>query len=290
MNKRIAVITASILLLALNASAQLLWKISGNGLTQPSYVFGTHHLIEKEQIKNFDSVLSLCKNADAVVSEMDITDMNTLQTKMMQAGMMTGTTMKDLLSTDDYTLADNEFKTLMGVGLDQLGTMKPMMLNTLYGVMLYMQSNGLTKQPQAVDLIFQKTAKENGKKIIGLETAEQQINILLNSISLPRQAEILMKDIKEKQKGIEDMKLLNAAYLAGDLQKAEAIDKEDDSMTPDEKILLIDKRNNEWMKLLPSLMKSQQCLIAVGFLHLAGDSGLINQLQKAGYEVEAVAL
>ena len=29
---------------ALNSNAQLLWKISGNGLEKPSYIFGTHHL------------------------------------------------------------------------------------------------------------------------------------------------------------------------------------------------------------------------------------------------------
>ena len=30
--------------IALNANAQLLWKISGNGLEKPSYILGTHHL------------------------------------------------------------------------------------------------------------------------------------------------------------------------------------------------------------------------------------------------------
>lgn len=30
--------------LALNANAQLLWKISGNGQEKPSYILGTHHL------------------------------------------------------------------------------------------------------------------------------------------------------------------------------------------------------------------------------------------------------
>jgi len=50
-----------------SAQAQLLWKVSGNGLSKPSYLFGTHHLIEKEQIKDFDKILSLSGQADAVV-------------------------------------------------------------------------------------------------------------------------------------------------------------------------------------------------------------------------------
>ena len=33
-----------LLCITLGAQAQLLWKVSGNGLDRPSYVMGTHHL------------------------------------------------------------------------------------------------------------------------------------------------------------------------------------------------------------------------------------------------------
>ncbi|MDP4202974.1 MAG: TraB/GumN family protein [Bacteroidota bacterium] len=290
MNKKILFSAFIALLITCSANAQLLWKVTGNGLTKPSYLFGTHHLVDKDQIKDIDKIIDLSKQTDAVVGEMIIPDPATVQMKMLQAGMLTGTTMKELLSPEDYQLADAEFQQLMGAGLSQLGTMKPMLLETLYSGLIFMQAYGMTKQPEAIDGILQKTAKESSKKVIGLETLDQQMEIILNSLPLKRQAEILMYDIKNKQKGIDLQLNITDAYKKGDMAKADALDKADDSMTPDEKKILAENRNNNWMTQLPGLMKSQSCFIAVGFLHLVGDKGLVAQLKKAGYTIEAVTL
>ena len=42
MKKTLALVM--LLYITLGAQAQLLWKVSGNGLDHPSYVMGTHHL------------------------------------------------------------------------------------------------------------------------------------------------------------------------------------------------------------------------------------------------------
>jgi len=72
------------------------------------------------------------------------------------------------------------------------------------------------------------------------------------------------------------------------LVKLAEIDKEDDDLTPTERRPLYEGRNNQWIKQLPALMKSQSCFVAVGCMHLIGDSGLITQFRKAGYKVEVV--
>jgi hypothetical protein len=290
MNTKNFFVAFTALFITCSINAQLLWKVSGNGLTQSSYLFGTHHLIDKEQIKDFDKILALSNQTDAVVGEMDMSDPGSLQMKMMQGGMMSGTTIKQLLSPEDYALADNEFNQLMGTGLGQLGMMKPMVLGMMYEEIIYSQAYGLTKQPEAVDMLFQNNAKTNNKKIIGLETVEQQMDALLNSIPPKRQAEIMMKEIKEKQKVIDLFLQETAAYLSGDMTKIEVIDQKDDSMTPEEKKIINDNRNSNWLKQLPDLMKNQSCFIAVGCLHLAGKNGLVAQLKNAGYTVEPVVL
>jgi len=271
-----------------SAQAQLLWKVSGNGLTKPSYLFGTHHLIEKDQVKDFDKILNLASESDAVVGEMDMTDMAAMQAKIMQGAMMQGKNIREMISADDYVLVDTELKQLLGAGLDQLGTFKPMMLQAMYGVMVYLKSQNITKQPEGVDVLFQKKAKENNKPVIGLETIEQQSAILFDSLPLNRQAEILVKSVKEKQKGIELLKRLNEFYIAGDLKKLSELDKEDDDMTPAEKKQLYDNRNIAWMKQIPVLLSKQSCFVAVGCMHLIGETGLIAQLKKAGYTVEGI--
>jgi uncharacterized protein len=291
MTQKKIIFTALIALsVGLTAQAQLLWTISGNELSKSSYLLGTHHLVDKNRIKNIDKIIDQSKQSDAIVGEMEIPDPSIAQTKMMQLGMLAGTTMKDLLSPEDYQLADKEFQQLMGVGMARLGAMKPLLLETIYSGLLFAQSYGMTKQPEVIDAFLQQTAKKKHKKVIGLETLDQQMEILLNSVPLKRQAEILMKDIKEKEQIIKDLKALTEAYKIGDLAKVEALDKADDSMTLEEKNIIIFNRNNAWVKQLPALMQEQSCFIAVGLLHLIGEQGLIAQLRKMGYTVEPVIL
>jgi len=288
MKKNIFMMVFIALFFIVSAHAQLLWKVSGNGLTKPSYLFGTHHLIEKDQIKDFDKILTLSGQADAVVGEMDMTDMASMNVKIMQSAVMQGKNIKEMISAEDYVLVDSELKQLIGAGLDQIGALKPMMLETMYGVMVYLKSQNLTKQPEGVDILFQKKAIENNKPVIGLETIEQQTAILFDSLPLNRQAEILVKSVKEKQKEIELLKRLNEYYLAGDLQQLSDLDKEEDDLTPTERKPIYENRNNNWMKQIPNLFVQQSCFVAVGCMHLIGETGLIEQLRKAGFKVEGI--
>ena len=276
------------LFFCLSANAQLLWKVSGNGLSKPSYLFGTHHLIEKEKIPGFYKVLSIIPQTDAVVGEMDLSDMLGMQLKVMKVAIMKDSTFKQLLSADDYKMVDKELKEVVGMGLDKLGKMKPIMLSTLYEAKLYMNQNNLKKEPEAIDQVFQKQGKKAKKQIIGLETVEQQMDILFNSMSLKRQSEMLVQVVKDKDKSLVVLKKLSEAYVAADLHKLSELSKDEEQMTNDEKKVLIDNRNNNWVIQLKALMPVKSCFVAVGCLHLTDEVGLIQQLKVAGYTVEPV--
>jgi uncharacterized protein YbaP (TraB family) len=287
MNTRFYLLLLFILFLTVQVQAQLLWKISGNGLSEKSYLFGTHHLIDKDQIPQFDSILTVCGQANAVVGEMDLKTPGMMK-KMMQGSVMKGKKIKDLVSASDYQLLDTEFKSVMGLGMSMLGSYKPMMLMSMHQVMLYMKSTGVKKQPVAVDELFQKQARTTKKKVIGLETLEFQMNMLFDSFTLERQVEILLYEVREKDQMVKELSQLNDVYVSGNLEKMKQMDVEDESMTSEERKRLIDDRNRSWMKQLPALFKEQSCFVAVGCMHLVGETGLINQLRLNGYSVEPV--
>ncbi len=290
MKKKSIVLLLLALSIAFSTKSQLLWKVSGNGLPKPSYLFGTHHLIEKEQIANFDKILALIPQTDAVVGEMDMSNIMAMQIKILKVAFMKDTTMRDLLNAEDYTLVDSAMKKVVGKGLDKLGKMKPTMLSTLYSVKLYMVQNNLKKEPEAVDIIFQKNGKKEKKKIIGLETIDEQINILFNSMSLKSQAESLVQTVKNYDKAQLLSSQLNEAYLSGDLKRISEFGNEEEQMTSEEKKILVDDRNNNWIKQLKTILPTQSCFIAVGCIHLVDENGLIQQLKNAGFMVEAVDL
>lgn len=285
-NKSIAFLF--VLFLTSHSSAQLLWKVSGNGLEKPSYLFGTHHLISKEQIPDFDKMIQFVKEVDVVVGEMDLSNMLELQLKLMKGATMKDSTLNELLSADDYIAVDEAFKEVLGMGVKKFSNYKPMMLNSLYTTMLYLKQQNLKKEPEAIDMMVQKFGKKSKKTIVGLETIEQQIDILFNKISLKRQAEMLVSTIKDKDKSTEMLKKLNEFYVKGDLIQLEALNNEDDEMNKEEKKILLESRNNNWMEQFKIMFPKNSCFVAVGCLHLTGETGLLKQLSERGYIIEPV--
>jgi uncharacterized protein YbaP (TraB family) len=67
----------------------LLWEISGNGLQQPSYLFGTIHMICKEDFFISEIVKQKFNSSKRVYLELDMDDPQ-LQGKMMQNMQLSG--------------------------------------------------------------------------------------------------------------------------------------------------------------------------------------------------------
>jgi uncharacterized protein len=286
-HRSVLLLVFSLLLSLWGVQAQLLWKVTGNGISKPGYLFGTHHLISKDQIPDFDRIMLLCEQTEAVVGEIDMDEPGS-KLKTMQGSMMKEMKIKDLVSDTDYQMLDAEFKSLAGVGMNMLGSMKPMALVSLFQVMSYLKSEGIEEQPEPVDALFQDCARRLKKKVLGLETMDQQLDILLNSIPIARQAEILLRTVKEKDRDLTDTKALQQAYITGDLSKMLELFSIDESMNVEELNIFADKRNLQWIKKLPSMFREQSCFVAVGCLHLVGDTGMIQQLRLAGFTVEPV--
>jgi len=56
--------------------AQLLWKVSGNGLVKDSYILGTVHIVPAYVMDIIPGLNTALENCDVVVGETDIKDDN----------------------------------------------------------------------------------------------------------------------------------------------------------------------------------------------------------------------
>jgi len=279
-----------ILLSFTTIQAQLLWKVTGKGLKHPSYLFGTHHLIP---IQFFDSVPGLYKafnDCDEVVGEIVMNNIDAT-TKIQQAAIMPNhTKISDLLTDEQSKLVDRELKSVLKLGLKDVSIMNPSLVLTMYEMEIYKKLTGYTEDKQS-DSYFQLVAEEKGKKVIGLETIDQQIAILFGNGSLERQADILVESMEHKDDILKEMIQLNKIYKAGKIDELIELSKGKDNvteMTEEEYARLVDNRNAEWMTKLPACFKESSCFVAVGAMHLGGKNGLVKQLEKEGYKVKAV--
>ncbi len=221
-------------------------------------------------------------------------NMGEMQMQLMMASIMPdGESYQDLMNEDDRALLDATLQEYVGAGLSQFGQMKPAMLNTLLSVMMYKKFYPSDEEGLSMDEYFQKEARDRNRSTIGLETVQDQINVLFDSQSIERQAASLICTIKNIDYGKKQMDRLMVAYHAQDLTAMAKLYEEDDADNPcpstqEEKDELNKERNQVWMEKLPEMMSNKSSFIAVGCLHLVGQDGLINQLRNAGYKVEAV--
>jgi uncharacterized protein YbaP (TraB family) len=135
-------------------------------------------------------------------------------------------------------------------------------------------------------------ATEKGKKIIGLETVDQQIAILFNNSNLELQANRLVGTVEKKDSILNEMLQLNKLYKAGKLEELIDLSKRKSTitdMTDEEYARLVDNRNADWMTKLPGLFKESSCFVAVGAMHLGGKYGLVKLLKKEGYKLNTIS-
>jgi len=288
--KKSILVSIAFILSFLNIQAQLLWRITGNGLKQPSYILGTQQLVS---IQFFDSIPGLYKafsNCEVVVGEVAINNIDATS-KIQQAAIMPNhEIIKDLLNDDQYKLVDNELKAVMKLGLKEVSIMNPSLVETLYKMEIFKKRTGFSEDKQS-DSYFQLVAAEKGKDVIGLESVDQQIKIQFGNGSLEQQADNLVETVQHKDSILANMLLINKLYKAGKIDGIYELSKgkaNTTDLTGDGFVQIIDNQNAEWILKLSDLMKKSSCFITVSAIHLGGKNGLIKELQKSGYKIKAV--
>lgn len=280
---------------ALSANAQLLWKVSGNGLNEPSYIIGTHHLAPFSIMDSIAGLRNAMNETRQVYGELKMSEMQSPATmqQMQKTMMLEGdTTLTSLLSPEDFATANKFCKENLMMDLSMATKLKPAFLLNNVVVAAYIKHIGKFNPQEQLDTFFQSQATSNGKKVDGLETPEFQFNLLFNGYSLERQAQLLMCTINNIDTEVESLKKLTDAYMKQDLNTMLRVSEERKGNQcdplPGEEDAMIYDRNKAWSVKLPAIMKAAPTFVAVGALHLPGEKGLLNLLKKQGYTVEAV--
>lgn len=260
----------------------LLWQVSGNGLDKPSYLFGTFHLLCKEDIHFSEALKTAMQRADTVYMEMDMDDPSTLMGGMLYMTMKDGKKLQDFYTEAEYKRLSDFFNDSLKTPIMMLQRMKPYFLVALFYPRLMD-----CKTVSGVEQELISLAKEYKKEIKGLETIQFQASVF-DSIPYEWQAKELLKNVdstKEMKKEFDQMARL---YMHQQLDSlASMMNESEFSDTGFGKILLVD-RNKNWAKELNHIMKHESVFVAVGAGHLPGKNGLINLLREMGYKLTPV--
>ncbi len=164
----------------------LLWKISGNEMTQPSYLFGTFNGVAGSFLDSVPGLKTAFANTKQVVVEVDLMNVSSENQKSAfdqallsaqgmgdssDVQMPADTTYKMLYRPDDYAFVDSELSTL----LPDYQKLKPKAL-----VHQFLLSMKALQQPvegnSLLDLAIMKQVKSASIKVIALETLKENMD------------------------------------------------------------------------------------------------------------------
>jgi uncharacterized protein YbaP (TraB family) len=270
----ILLLVCGILCLSDLAAQSLLWKITGNDLKEASYIYGTIHIKDKRVFTFNDSVSAAFEKCKAVALEVDLSTENLilLSQKMILPGDQT---LKDLFTYEEYGLIKTVVENVSGMDIGLFDRLKPITLLSL--VMNYQFANDVDV---SVDEYFYTKSKELDKEVIGIETIEEQLEIM---DSIPY--EYIIDYFRNIDKAQEDIENIISLYQSAKLEELLEMMQEDKSMVMISKNLLTD-RNIRMAERIQPIINRQSAFIAIGAGHLPGKEGIINLLSGEGYIVE----
>ena len=281
-----------------SANAQLLYKISGNGLKSPSYIVGTYHLAPASFADEIAGMKEAFAAVEQVYGEVDMQSAQAAQIAMMQAMMLPeGKYIDDMFTAEEMERINAYVRGAMGVDLshpmlrEQLGRMRPSVLTMQMALLQFMKITPNFNPNDLIDSYFQKEARKSGKDVGGLETAEFQLELLYGECTDEEEREALLRLVDENEAVLAEMQAMTDAYFSFDMKSIHQLtiqSVETGEMTVEEFAEMITDRNHNWVDAMPAIMAEKPTLFVVGAGHLPGNEGVLELLKAEGYKVKAV--
>ncbi|MFW5820030.1 MAG: TraB/GumN family protein [Bacteroidota bacterium] len=262
------------------------WEINGNGLEQPSYLFGTIHIMPKSQFTTYKMADEKLKESEQLVMEMKI-DVP-LKTQMEWAQKMLlpeGKTIPDYMDEEEYARVEAYAMDSLEIKKFLFNTYIKMKPLAFYSALI---PHVIGKKIEGYDMYFSNIAKKEEIPVVGLESFEFQLAIF---DSIPYEKQLDMFFPEENFNFKNELQELIDIYLSHDIyQMAEEFSKEEARGYKELESELLIKRNMDWVEKISEIIIEKSSFIAVGAGHLAGDQGLIQLLRQKGFTLTPIML
>jgi len=284
---QIAAFTVCILALgqvhAADAPTSCVWKLEGAGGTTV-YLAGSVHLLRQKDHPLPGTYDQVYEDSERIYFEVDMSEMESPENamKMLQMSMLPdGKTLEDVLSADTYSRLNAYLSKGGMAGNPMLTRLNPGMMGITISALEAMKIGAMPDL--GVEKIYDTKAREDGKEIIGLETAEFQIN-MLKRVSDKDGDQFIAMTLDDIEDSPEKLGELIDAWKKGDAKTMDEMINEE--FDPQDKLaqILLFERNANW---IPAIEKELErtdgnAMIIVGAGHLVGKGSVLDMLAKKG--------
>lgn len=256
----------------------LLWRISGNGLQKPSYLFGTMHLTDKRLFNFTDSVYKAIEKTDGLAIEVNPDEMAAyIINKAFD--QLEGKKLREMLDDKDFKKYSPDLEKKFGKPAGEI-TSNDIVREKNKWMSDYLQKG---EMPTFVDAYLYSLAKKQGKWIGGIEDMSDQAG-LMDDIVDKSDIRYLLAD--DKTSGDNTLEKMITTYASQDIEAIESLTNAGTSAEMKDRLLIT--RNIKMARRIDSLAAFRTMFFAIGAAHLPGDSGVIQLLQARGFMVEPV--
>ena len=263
----------------------LLWEITGNGLTKPSYLFGTMHVSSKLVFHLSDSFYLALKSVDVVALELNP---DTWQGEMVNMDRLKQnyadfirTPRGDYLNENSFRISkyDDELKAAL--------SSEPTIVNSLL-YRSYKEREDF-EEDTFLDLYIYQTGKKLGKSATGVENYFETEKIVMEAYADAAKEKKKKPVDSDGESRYDILEKTQDAYRRGDLDLMDSLDRMmDRSEAFLEKFLF--KRNEIQAYSIDTIIKKSSLFVGVGAAHLPGQRGVIELLRKMGYNMRPIQM
>ena len=299
-------------LAAITADAQFLFRISGSGLAEPSYLLGTIHPLSASLL---DSIPEY-QEAEAQCQQMYIEYLppeNTLQDAIgrtsrpgkekQTAKYPDGKNIFDVIDKESAEILKVKFKEILPINLDdptwkEMWNWSPSVFQDFLLDPIMREYIKKIQKNIPMDFQLMQKAKARGWQVGGLDGENLLVQDVIGSLkqtpqTIEEQADSLMAFLKtydeRKQKLMERaegrdgyLDKICKYWMTGDYESFATF------CLPETNQPILRDRNKKWLPKILAAMREKPTMFVFGSGHLVGEEGIIAKLREAGYKVEQV--
>lgn len=258
------------------ADKSILWEIKGKGLKESSYILGTFHMVCLADLKLEEKVVQAIQKVQQVALEVNLTDPQEIAS--IQKLLFSAIPLSSQLTATELEEFQFLLKKKYDIDLKSIDNLAP------FGLLGLMAIKKVPCEVKGYDMEVLEKALSLEKTILGLEHFSDQIQ-LMTDLYPPRE---ILAQLKKEEDFEENYQVLAMAFADEDIAALYALSTDSELMSKEEKKLLLDDRNKQWIIKMEKIMPDKATLFSVGAGHLGGELGVIQLLKERGYEVKAV--
>lgn len=254
----------------------LLWRLEGERLPGPSYLFGTMHVRDSRMFDVAGQVLPKIAACQAFAAEFNLEEAALQNPAALPLNLPAGRTLRNLIPPKRYEKLRSILRKTAGLDIDHFQNAPPFFIVNLIAERIL-----VSDMPVSLDEHLWNFAKNQGKTLHGVETFGEQMAVL-EKISLDEQVKMLVDMTKNVGRYRKHLLHMAELYQKKDVQRLfKSVKKSSKGLR---KILLY-RRNEIMADRIAALANEQTTFAAIGAAHLGGGKGVIRLLKKQGLKL-----